>query len=743
MYRKTTKILFILLMVACPLLAVAGSYDSSKLSPSLAHDLRIMASSAGSKGMVPKVAGKPSDMILAYIVLKNDNMPDLEARYGIEGMTRSGKVWVARIPLRQVLPLTEETNVERIECEPVSRAQLDQVVVEIGSQQANDGYQLPQAFTGKGVVAGIVDSGFDFTHPTFYDASGNLRMKRFWDQLASSDGSAPFGRIYDGADKIARLQHPYDAPYSYHGTHVLGIEAGSGDPVDHSFHGIATEADICGASVMLSNISVEGDPSKLMSETSYGLAFKYIFDYASEINEPCVINFSAGSDMDFRDSHRASIEFLDGLCGAGHIIVAAAANSGEHLSYAIAPPHTQGEAGLAGIAKYYTSQGDAHLYIRSRHQHNLRLRYNVSGQVFDIPLPKSLLYNAEGSDTKVIYTDEARSYELGTLEVENYLSPYSEDSIAELTLHTKTPDGAIAYCGFSSDEDNDEPIEFFWPANSSSTEIQGMFFNTACAFRAANLSWTALSDSIICVGATAHRANYMDIDHIQRAQYNADSEYPGHAVFSSEGPAFNGRIKPDVSAPGLHIVSAYNSFYSLPVNALLYGTLKGDAGYKWLVSSGTSMAAPVVTGTVALWLQANPKLTPGEIKNVFAHTSKQLYKDDYTVWPNSVLGYGEIDAYAGLLYILQLTGIHNLSRQQPARVSFAVSGGRLILSSVQPVQRGQAVLYNLKGQAVRTFAVNGRKTEEAVNDLPAGVYAVQLTASSSNHTGSTLIRITH
>jgi serine protease AprX len=99
------------------------------------------------------------------------------------------------------------------------------------------------------------------------------------------------------------------------------------------------------------------------------------------------------------------------------------------------------------------------------------------------------------------------------------------------------------------------------------------------------------------------------------------------AVFSSRGPtAFDYAAKPDLVAPGVGIesLSAPNStFYSTKNAYLLPGTV--DTSFlPYLSLSGTSMATPVVAGTVALMLQANPSLTPNAVKAILQYTS-QMY----------------------------------------------------------------------------------------------------------------------
>ncbi len=119
---------------------------------------------------------------------------------------------------------------------------------------------------------------------------------------------------------------------------------------------------------------------------------------------------------------------------------------------------------------------------------------------------------------------------------------------------------------------------------------------------------------VLTVGANSHEGTVVRTDDVM-------------AGYSSRGPtAIDFQAKPDLVAPGTGIVSLSSAsstmYYSKP-QYLLKGSFGG--GYKpYLSLTGTSMAAPVVSGTVALMLQANPSLTPNMVKAILQYTA-QIY----------------------------------------------------------------------------------------------------------------------
>lgn len=139
---------------------------------------------------------------------------------------------------------------------------------------------LPQAYTGKGVVLGIIDRGVDFNHAAFRNADGSSRVKR---AIVIKDGA---GKVYETETEIKALTT--DDPTTSHGTHTSATAGGS--EVGNGMQGVAPEADLilCGLETNL-------------SATNIGICINYIFKYADEVNKPAVVSISLGSILGLHD----------------------------------------------------------------------------------------------------------------------------------------------------------------------------------------------------------------------------------------------------------------------------------------------------------------------------------------------------------------------------------------------------------------------------------------------------------
>ena len=157
------------------------------------------------------------------------------------------------------------------------------------------------------------------------------------------------------------------------------------------------------------------------------------------------------------------------------------------------------------------------------------------------------------------------------------------------------------------------------------------------------------------------------------------------------------------------------------------------------------MSTPAVAGIIALWLQANPHLTPQDVLGVMERTSRSC--GDYGEKTPWYCGYGMIDAYSGLLDVLGMTNIEGLSREQSNRWDVRVTTERhlIIYDRTQEGGKANVKVFDTAGRLCRTmtFATvispDGTYADIILADMPKGVYAIQI--DSEKQPGSALIRL--
>jgi serine protease AprX len=151
---------------------------------------------------------------------------------------------------------------------------------------------------------------------------------------------------------------------------------------------------------------------------------------------------------------------------------------------------------------------------------------------------------------------------------------------------------------------------------------------------------------VLTVGASSHQGT------VDRADDTV-------APFSSRGPSAIDRTpKPDLVSPGVGIESLADPasrLYTTNASGLLSGTAS-TSSFPYLSLSGTSMAAPVVSGTIALMLQANPALTPAAVKAVLRHTAQAS-----PLYDARTQGAGFLDAKAAIELATQFTPVEEAS----------------------------------------------------------------------------------
>ena len=302
---------------------------------------------------------------------------------GCVPIAQLGNIFVADIPMSALPRLAADTRISRIEAERGNRLQLDSMALYTNATDIYAGTRLPQAYTGKGEVLGIMDVGFDLTHPTFLDADGQtMRISRLWDQLSADtiNSNMYVGAEYTTPEAIRAYAHSRDGEVMYHGTHTLGIAAGNG--AGSHYVGMAPESELC----LVSN-AVSGDEPFISDEDMYRyttatdvLGFKYLFDYAESVGKPCVVSFSEGSHQNFSGDTQFYYEALSQLVGPGKILVASAGNECTHNSYMAKPSgrHSSGTfLGARDNTTAFSVKTDKPLELRT-------IIYNVEDATIDI-----------------------------------------------------------------------------------------------------------------------------------------------------------------------------------------------------------------------------------------------------------------------------------------------------------------------------------------------------------------------
>jgi subtilisin family serine protease len=460
------------------------------------------------------------------------------------------------------------------------------------------------------------------------------------------------------------------------------------------------------------------------------LGFKYLFDYAEQQGKPCVASFSEGYTPYMDDDDLLYNDFLERLIGPGRILVVSAGNESRKLTYIDKP------AGTAEAGAFLSTSSKSPLYrIKSDGPVTLSLSAYKDSSTPTHQL--SIAADDERWNGTLIDTLFIDSDTLAVV-INTYPSAFDQQGvIAMVQMHankavSQLPPIAIviggqqqaAVIGSSSDALANLDTDTQWNDATVSHNILG----PGCL------------KAPITVGSTTHRIWFKNAEGLWNKNVYANEEAGRWSPFSSVGPTLDGRIKPDVVAPGRNVIASYNSYYleehpTAVKNDVAYVEVDGRT-YPWRIDSGTSMSCPVVAGVIALWLQAKPDLTRDDIMGVLQRTCRHPEEDmDY---PNNYYGYGEIDAYRGLLDILGVTAIKEVSQHEPHDARIWADDGLLHIAFDQvPTQPVSVTIYTTGGARVFQTAISTRQSDVTLplSTLNSGIYVVQLGTM-----GSALIR---
>ncbi|MDX1651325.1 MAG: S8 family peptidase [Brumimicrobium sp.] len=508
--------------------------------------------------------------------------------------------------------------------------------------QVHDGISpLTNAYTGKDVIVGIVDQGLDHNHPDFIDSLGNKRVIRYWDHTVTNPTQSPapynYGQIWYPA-QINDGSITSSETTTGHGTTVAGMAVGNGRANGRN-KGMAPEADI---------IIVETNFNLPNWQLTIADACDFIFRVADSLNKPAVVNLSLGSYLGSHDATDPAAEYIDYLLDQkkGRIVVAAAGNSGNQPPY-----HVHND--ITSDTSFVWFEANT---INGNPQVLFHLWTDISNANFDYAFGANLPSPDFSDRASTIYRNAASS-----LVSPVYDTLYNElgDRIATIKIFTEFTGDNFHLRGFLDYVDSTNYLLRFSTTGSGSYDLwSGTFLgmnkivdqipgvadyppivNYVLPDNLQSIvsSWNC-SPKVVSVGNLRCRLGHIDNNGNQ--YYPADMTNPGKiSPTSSRGPTRKGVIKPDISASG-DVTLASGPFWIL--NNPSYNTLIDEGGFH-VRNGGTSMAAPVVSGIAALYLEKCPNSSWQDFKNDMISTA---YSDGYTgVVPNYSYGFGKISAF--------------------------------------------------------------------------------------------------
>lgn len=447
---------------------------------------------------------------------------------------------------------------------------------------------LESGLTGKGVLVAVIDSGIDYFHPDFRNPDGTTRIGL----LADQDRDRIYTReeintaLETGSRTSALALVPSTDP-SGHGTAVAAIAAGNGREGNGVYRGVAYESELM--VVKLGTPLTDSFPRT----TQLMKALDLVVRRAQDMNRPLAVNISFGNTYGSHDGTSLLETFINDMSGIGrNVIVAGTGNEGTGAGHrAGSLVMGQEENAQLSIAPYETGMG-VQLWKSYVDQFSIRL-VTPSGEIIgpiDSRLgPQTLRYG--GTQILIYYGkpspfSRAQEVYFDFLPVRDYL----DSGIWTFRL---TPERIVT-----------GRYDMWLPSrgilNPSTRFLRPVPETT--------LTIPSTASNVISVGAY-------------------DDSYRAYADFSGRGfTRQTGQVKPDLAAPGVDIVTA-----------------RRGGGYEAV--TGTSFAAPFVTGSAALlmqWgiLQGNDPFLYGEkVKAYFTRGARHL--PGYDVWPNERLGYGE------------------------------------------------------------------------------------------------------
>jgi hypothetical protein len=528
----------------------------------------------------------------------------------------------------------------RLEVTPPLHPLLDDASNFVFASQA-----IAQGMDGTGVLVGIADTGLDVTHPDFLDASGHTRVAWLLDLSAtpiglhsdleqqfgvpSSSGLVLTGAVWDAADIDAAIAAGRSSMLPHdevgHGTLVTSCAAGNGVMGTSKYKGVAP-----GATIVVARITGVGTDAIDTDDMLRGVGF--LFDRATAMGMPMVVNLSLGSDFGPHDGTMAWEQALAAFVGPDHpgrAMVAAAGNSGSISSFDGPLVHQNvhvnaGTTMRVPIPSLAATNGSVEVWVAMHAGAVLRVGLDgPDGSTWLSPVASGgSASHAAGGATSAVYNGAAPNSPVPAQSqgaVIAWQGPWSAGTF-EVTL------------------DGSGTVDLYIQATGDAVSPVGVPLGFAEGVRESTINLPATNAGIIGVGCTINKVSWVAEDRSRNALQiplfdavgglpNPDPNALRNAVggepcwFSSAGPTLSGVQKPEIMAPGAAIVGALSQQAVPPSATSIFenASCEGASSQCEVVdtlhgaSAGTSFSSPIVAGTVAVLFQHDPTLTQATV----------------------------------------------------------------------------------------------------------------------------------
>lgn len=580
--------------------------------------------------------------------------------------SKMGKLVTARVLLDSLPSIVAQYQVDRIEYKGMMEPAIDSVKYHTNAWGVHKKWgDIDRAYTGEGVIVGIIDTGIDFEHLEFRDKDDPTKCRILsawcqWEESGTKPDSFSYGSVYtqqqfedeiNGVTEDALPITDYDPTKrggQSHGTHVAGIAAG--------LNGMAPDADIIA-------VGVNWESAGIID------GIKYVIDQATLLNRPCVVNLSLGTLNNLHDGTGTIAEAYQALASLrpeGTVIVAAGGNSGRSNIH-------WGNFDLDEEKSTYFYGEPVQLVFAIADSLVDKINFSVTGLTGDFDYPNNTFSNLEEFRTSQWFTPaqalkadftEALYFkdnvELGGTVTATCDSLYDNsrhhyfvieiDDNADIDLRQVPPKAngidlyRINVKGEGSFNSWLMPVSFVGsgsfsrsvtdPSSIGAPEVN----NFVSPNNESSIIAPALFKETISVGASVNRWAYYNTKGEQKPARWARNPNGSLGGFSGKGPTIDGRIVPEIVAPGENVFCAAPSYYDGWGERVLDGT--------FVNSSGTSMASPVMAGGVALYFEKYPKATLQDVRDDFmSNTTEDEFTDDFGDLPNNYWGSGKLDIY--------------------------------------------------------------------------------------------------